>query len=266
MVKNCGVIVVLFVGVCLCCESPFSYSIYDAYVPVRYRGATNKNLKKLDAVSGQPLSCFKVALLADVHYHYDDLAAAIRRINADDSILFTIVIGDLTHHGLLAEFLLLYDQLQAFEKPYFTVIGNHDYLSNGGTIYSQMFGTKNYTFTFDSVKFVLFDDVFWESNAVPDFQWLENELLPAADYKSLIPLAHIQPTDDQFSAEYDAHYHQLMVDAGVLYSFHGHKHTYSDLIPFGDAVHYVTVSSVVNRSFTELQVRRSSVGVRQIFF
>lgn len=129
-----------------------------------------------------------------------------------------------------------------------------------------MFGSTNYTFTFDSVKFVLFDDVFWESNDTPDFKWLENELGEEANYKALVPLAHIQPVDDQFPAEYKLRYHQLMVDAGVSYSFHGHKHGYSDSMPFGDQVQYVTVSSVQGRSFAELTIKDSSVSVEKIDF
>ena len=34
--------------------------------------------------------------------------------------------------------------MENLQKPYLTVIGNHDYSSNGGEIYMKMFGDYNY--------------------------------------------------------------------------------------------------------------------------
>ena len=62
--------------------------------------------------------------------------------------------------------------MKNLNKPYLTVIGNHDYLSNGEVIYKQMFGDYNYSFEFNKNKFILFDDIIIESNNNPDFNWL----------------------------------------------------------------------------------------------
>lgn len=246
------------------CESPFSYSIYDAYVPKQYRGLNEKNLDKLESIERPHGDAFKVALLSDVHYHYDELVAAISYINNDDSILFTILIGDLTDQGLLTEFMLLYDVLEKFEKPFFTVIGNHDYLANGELIYSQMFGEFNYSFVFDDVKFILFDDVFWESNRTPDFGWFKGEFDKPADFRSMVPVAHIPPGDGQFTDERTQHYYQVLGGANLRYSFHGHAHGFYDTV-VGDT-HYIIVPSVQDRSFTELTIIHSDMSIRQIHY
>jgi predicted phosphodiesterase len=246
------------------CADPFSYSIYDAYVPKQYRGLTQMNLDDLESISGSYGRSFKVALLSDVHYHYDELVKAIKYINSDNSIFFTIVIGDLTDQGLLTEFMLLHDALRQLDKPYFTVIGNHDYLANGELIYSQMFGDFNYNFVFDGVKFILFDDIFWESNKTPDFEWFKNEVEMSANFRLIVPISHIPPGDGQFTDEYTRQYHEVLDAENAQYSFHGHVHGFSDTL-VGDT-HYVTVSSVQSGSFTELTIGQSEMSIRQIHY
>jgi 3',5'-cyclic-AMP phosphodiesterase len=265
-----GIVKLVF---CVClfwaCDNPFSYSPFEARVAEELQNTTAKNLQRialLDTSASQP---FKIALIADVHYHFDNLRDALTDINQRDSAAFIIVAGDITENGLQKEFELFHQIMASAGKPYLTVIGNHDYLSNGGEVYQQMFGPFNYSFTFRKVKFVMWDDVLWESKKAPDWKWLETSLgEPAVKeaggaYRHVIPFSHIPPTDGQLEAKAQL-FHQLLRDNNVNISIHGHKHAYSKAEYFGDGIRYVTIGSPQKRSYALLTITPYEIAVEKI--
>jgi predicted phosphodiesterase len=258
---------------CVCllwaCDTPFSFSPFEANVPEEFQNTTAKNLQRIALLDTSVRHSFKVALLADIHYHYDNLTDALTDIDQKDSAAFIIVAGDLTENGLKKEFELFRDIMAGTNKPYLTVIGNHDYLSNGGMIYQQMFGPLNYSFTFQNVKFVMWDNVLWESNKSPDWQWLQSSLdEPAVDdardaYHHVIPFSHVPPVDGQL-VEKAGMFHELLRGSNVKLSIHGHKHLHSMEEYFGDGIRYVTIGSPQRRSYVLLTISPDEVMVEKI--
>ena len=251
--------------VALSCENPFSFSPYETIVKEEYRNTTQKNLLLIDSLDRQESGPFKVALIADTHYHFDDLHDALSVINTKKDILFVLICGDIAESGLLNDYVYFHKVMQYSSKPYLTVIGNHDYLSNGSTIYRDMFGDYNYTFTFNNVKFVLFDNVFWESKKIPDFNWLEDQLNNQQGYDHIIPFMHIPPFDQQF-ANHHERYHQLLVDYDIGFSIHGHRHEYDLRDMYGDGIQILSIGSPSKRSYCELTVTPQQISVEQIHF
>jgi 3',5'-cyclic-AMP phosphodiesterase len=255
----------LVLMVVLSCENPFSYSPFETIVKEEYRNSTQKNLKLIDSLDNQESVPFKIALIADTHYHYDDLYDALSVINTKTDILFILIGGDIAESGLRNDYVYFQKVMRHSTKPYLTVIGNHDYLSNGSTIYRDMFGELNYTFTFNNVKFVLFDNVFWESKKLPDFSWLERELSDQQGYDHVIPFMHIPPFDQQFE-NHREQYHQLLVDHDIRFSIHGHRHTYDLRDIYGDGIQILSIGSPSKRSYCELTVTPQQISVEQIHF
>ena len=169
---------------------------------------------------------FKFAFVTDNHYHYSNLRAVIEDINRKPDILFVFFGGDIADQALLKEYEIFYTTMEKLNKPYLTVIGNHDYLSNGEIIYKQMFGDYNYTFEFNQNKFIIFDDIVWESNTPLDFNWLSNQLSNNISNKQVFVIAHIPPFSDQFDSNMEQTYKTLMSDNNVQLSIHGHIHSY----------------------------------------
>lgn len=223
----------------MACNKLFEYSPYEARVPAEFENTINKNLQLIKDIQLNA-GAFSFAFIADNHYHYDNLRAVIDDINKNDEILFVIFGGDIADRGLLKEYMIFYDVMKNLNKPYLTVIGNHDYLVNGETVYSQMFGEYNYSFEFNECKFVIFDDIIWESNKDPDFDWLSMQLADNELYKQVFVIAHIPPFPDQFSEEMVQTYSSLMQENNVQLSMHGHIHTYSFGKVFNDSVNYLT--------------------------
>jgi Icc protein len=208
------------------CDNFFEYSVYEANVKKAHKNTTAKNSKLLENIKLESQD-FKFAFITDVHYFYDNLRTVIDDINKSDDILFVIFGGDIADQALLKEFEIFSDIMQNLNKPYFTVIGNHDYNSNGSIIYKEMFGDYNYSFEFNNNKFVLFDDIIWESNKDPDFDWLSLELFDSARFNQVFAFAHIPiVVSDDLSVEMKETYRSIMIDNNVSLSIHGHTHSY----------------------------------------
>jgi Icc protein len=208
------------------CDNFFEYSVYEANVKTAYKNTTAKNIKLLENTKLESQN-FKFAFITDVHYFYNNLRTVVEDINKNDAILFVIFGGDIADQALLKEYEIFSDIMKNLKKPYFTVIGNHDYNSNGSIIYKEMFGDFNYSFEFNNNKFVLFDDIIWESNKDPDFDWLSLELSDYVEFNQVFAFAHIPiVVSDDLSVEMKETYRSIMIDNNVSLSIHGHTHSY----------------------------------------
>ena len=207
------------------CNDFFEYSVYEANVKTAQENTTAKNLELLENIKVESQD-FKFAFITDVHYYYDNLSSVVDDINKRDDILFVIFGGDIADQALLKEYEIFYDIMKDLKKPYLTVIGNHDYNVNGSIIYKEMFGDYNYSFEFNHNKFILFDNIVWESNKDPDFDWLSLELSDNAMFNQVFTFAHIPPSSPDFSDEMKEIYKSILLENNVSLAVHGHTHKY----------------------------------------
>lgn len=255
---------VLFLSVvCTGCDPWFSYSPYGSRLHGDYHDITAENLKAIANLNEGDSKPFKVALIADTHYHFGKLADAIADINRRGDFDFAIVVGDITDNGLKQEFIFLHESMKALTIPYFTVIGNHDYLANGEQVYTQMYGEYNYAFEYNNVKLVMFDNVRWESEKVPDFGWLDAELENREGYDHIIPFSHIPPFDGQMD-EFREEFHRILLKHHIGLSIHGHAHRFSLDELYGDDILYHTVSTPQHREYTSLTVLPDTLLIENV--
>lgn len=97
------------------------------------------------------------------------------------------------------------------------------------------------TVEFNHNKFVIFDDVVWESNKNPDFDWLSMQLSDNELFKKVITISHTPPFTEQFNSDMEQVYRLLMQENNVQLSIHGHIHRYSFGKVYNDSVNYLTV-------------------------
>jgi len=185
-------------------------------------------------------------------------------INGRDDVDFVIANGDLADHGYLKEYELFHDNMDKLVLPYLTVIGNHDYKSNGREVYEQMFGEPNKAIKFNNNLFILFDNVFWESNRTPDFEWLENQLKSSSVYDHVFVVCHIPPYGEQFTIEFEKKYKKLMLDYSVDLSIYGHIHRHISGDYYDDWMIYLSVESIMAKEYSIITVNENGVFVEPI--
>ena len=255
-----GFLISIFV---LSCEDYFEYSPYAANVIDAYKNVGENNLNVIIADTSIKDE-FKFAVIADPHYNYHELNEAIVNINTRNDIDFVIANGDITDHGYLIEYEMFHGQMKKLIVPYLTVIGNHDYRSNGDKIYKQMYGEPNKSFIYNNNLFILFDDIFWESNKIPDFDWLERELIKLAQYENVFVICHIPSFGEQFTDEFEERYKALMIQHGVDLSIHGHIHRFEYGECYNDGIQYLVVGSIMDKEYAIITANEYEVEVEQI--
>lgn len=263
------IITILVILLSVSCAKTFDYSVYSAYVPKNYRDTRQQNLSKLsnkikDTINNKKLC---VALISDPHIAFDDLQESIFSINSDTAVDIIIVGGDMADGGMLEEFIIFRHIMEKAIVPYFTVIGNHDCLANGYTIYQEMFGPDDYTLHIANCKFVFFNDIVWElNNREPDFFWMFDEITNKNGAEHVFVVTHIPPFADSFSSLEQFAYTEMIDTAGVAISISGHlhHHYYGDY--YGDGNMYMTIGSVDKKHWVKLMIDNDSINIERIAF
>ncbi len=265
-VKRTGIVGMLtLVGVIPACDLPFEYSPYDIVVEDKFKDLTAKNLAKLKEMETGK-SSFKFAFITDTHTFYDEFEEAVKAINARDDIDFIIHGGDLTLSALHKEFTWFNEIMAKLDKPFLTVIGNHDYLSNGKAIYEKSLGATNYTFTFRGTKFVMFDNTVWENkNTDPDFDWFKENLKNDDGYNHVIPVSHIPPWDDQFNYGNSIVFNQIMEDNDIKLSIHGHIHHFYYAKEY-DQIDYLAGGDIADKDFIVISIEEDNYSFERVYF
>ena len=114
----------------------------------------------------------------------------IKDINKEDA-LFAIDDGDLVYDGEMEKFRFFIKQIQTINKPFLTVIGNHEIKEGGRANYYDLFGRFYYSFAIGKSYFIVLDDAN-ERNLDPwQLEWLKKELKRSQKYKYRFVFMHV---------------------------------------------------------------------------
>ena len=168
------------------CDSVFDIHPYD----VRVKGQTQINSTMITKIENAVKSqdTIRFAFISDSHQWLSDLSDLVGDINKRDSIDFVIHGGDITDFGSTREFEWTREKLLRLNKPFVVLLGNHDCLGTGNQAYEKMFGNPDFSFIAGRVKFVCLNTNAIEydySMAVPNFDYMEEEVTSRADRKSV---------------------------------------------------------------------------------
>jgi 3',5'-cyclic-AMP phosphodiesterase len=247
----------LFFLILAACNS-FEYSpnqVFDSNAP---RNLNKINLRKLEPKAPDD-DTVTIAFVGDSQRFYDDVEDFVEKVNTMPSVDFVLLAGDITDFGLLREYEWIQNEFSALHAPYLAVIGNHDVVGNGEDVFRRMFGPLNYSFVYDSIKFVVHNTNSREyvSQNVPNLEWLEGELDKETDnqVKYFVGVSHVPPMDADFNPSLVEAYSGLFAETpGFLVSLHGHVHEHTDDYPYNDGVRYITSFAFNQRSFVLLRI------------
>ncbi len=245
------------------CNKVFDLSPYDALPAEDLRGLNAQHSGEIRAALAGNTGPLTFALTSDPHYHYSDLSDIVAHINADPSVAFTVVPGDLTDQGLLGEFEAFARVAEGLDRPWLALIGNHDHLGNGRSIFETMFGPRNQVLDVAGYRFILFDDTVWESGMPPDLDRLEQALESKGSHVPVV-ITHIPPFTDQLVGVLEQQLTALLVDAEVPLFIHGHLHRFNDHEPYSDGVRYLCVPWPEDRSYAKVTLDGTSVSIQHV--
>jgi len=268
--KKCIYIIPVIISIFLFTDcNIFEYSPYETDINVFSTNSTGKNLSKISEISTADTDSFTFALITDTHSDYDEFIDAVKSINRNPEILFVIHAGDMTDYGLQEEYKWANEIISKLNKPYLTVIGNHDCLSNGKQIYGKLFGSTLYTCVLNEndharrYKFIFINDNSLEYDNVERGreivkEWLIKELSDTTLYRGLFVVAHVPPFDDHyFTDETEIEYSEIMRDYNVTLSIHGHEHRYIFSEYYDDGVRYLEGDNIRDRNYCIITVYNS---------
>lgn len=140
----------------------------------------------------------------------EDLRRTVQRINADPTLSFVILSGDITDFGSDAELLLARQILDSLQKPWYIVPGNHDanWSESGTNSFKKIFGAE--TFQFEANGFLFLGtacgpNMRMSPGQVPreNIRWLDSSLRNMKDPQMPVIFVNHYPIDTALNNWYD---------------------------------------------------------------
>lgn len=255
-------LVLLCMGM-LSCEDWFEYSPYDNDINKKHLNSEEVSEIEMTMIQSDTL---KFAVISDIHDNYDDLSMAVRKFNLHQDLKFVICCGDITNSGLAQQFEWFIEIIEKSRLPFITSIGNHDYRSNGSTIYKKAFGPVNFSFKTEGYEFIFFDNTIWEHNdKSPHYEWLNNELNnDDSEEISHIVICHIPPWGDQMKGNHESQFREIVCQENTMLCIHGHTHNHEELIYNGIST---LVSDAINdKTYSVISLCGMNVSIKTYTF
>ncbi len=249
------------------CEKLLDYSPYIIDFDEENTNVNSKNIDKITALKNDD-NVITIAFTGDTHREFDEFGEFVKKVNSlnnSEKIDFVVHVGDIADFGLPKQYEWGNSYLRELNMPYVVVIGNHDLVANGGDAYNEMFGEYNFSFLYDSVKFISLNTNSLEfdmNGKVPDINWLDNQLKPNNNFKKAVVLFHVAPTHGEFDSNLIDDFKRVTSKYNnVLFMVHGHMHDYSIYYPFTDSIPYVNVFAVNHNKFNVIKIKDNDFEV-----
>lgn len=227
------------------------------------RNINERSLERLKSASID--DTIVIALTGDSQRFYDNVDRFVSRVNEIPEVDFILLNGDISDFGMLKEYEWVHRSFSKLNKPYFGVVGNHDVVSNGENVFLNMYGPLDFSFVYDSVKFILHNTNGREysDRRIPDMEWLSGQLMKNEDehVHYFVTVAHVPPFDGDFRQDLVVPYTELLSSKpDLLLSLNAHIHDHTDGFPFNDGVRYLTAFAFDSREFVIVKICGKSVS------
>ncbi|MBI2926432.1 MAG: metallophosphoesterase [Verrucomicrobia bacterium] len=162
-------------------------------------------------------------------------AALVRQMRGHEGIEFVLLLGDLADTGEEADLAAIRDHFRTLRLPFYSVIGNHDYLTaTDRRAYEQIFPRQlNYEFEHRGWQFVGIDSTegtSWEKTRVQPatLRWLDDRLPKLSRHRPLVLFTHFPLGADVRMRPLNAdEVLERFLDFNLRGVFGGHFHGYT---------------------------------------
>ena len=162
---------------------------------VIYMFASPYNQNMINKLKGENAVSFSFAVMGDNRDGDNVLEKIIQKINKDNSIKFVINNGDLTPDGYKKEFRAYLKIIKRSNKPFISVIGNHEIpWYDGESNYEHIFGKTSFTFRYGNSYFIVLDSSD-EKIDKKELKWLKTKLKISQKYEHRFVITHVSLYD-----------------------------------------------------------------------
>lgn len=213
----------------------------------------------------------KFMVISDTQRWYDETEKAVEFINTMEDIDFVLHTGDISDFGLKMEFLKQRDILQKLKVPFVTIIGNHDCLGTGPTLFNRIFGENNFSFDAGEVHFLCINTnglEFDRTEEVPNLTFIGQDLKKVAPYiKKTVAAMHAGPNSDQFNGGVVGVFHEAMKHfPGYQFGVYGHGHHTSVDEFFNDGILYYECACAKEREILRFTINEEGYKYEALKF
>lgn len=260
MMKTFKILIPFILFILAAC-APFVDSPFSDYTLRTDRDLNQKNLNHLNQENIENDSVVRIALFTDSHQNYKGLDRAIYEINQTSNVDFVASLGDITNSGYNYEydqFVSIYSDLI---RPKLMVLGNHDSIGAGGSIFKKIFGLTNYFYESPTYRYIFFNSNNWEMPSDFSTAWLKNAVDQST--KNVIIFSHAPLRDsERFLGNDYTVLDSIINDNKVKMVINGHNHVYHLLDDNGTVT--LQVERVENNSWLLLEIQSNQACMTQM--
>lgn len=256
MRRSISLLLIMIILLSYSCEDVFQYSPNE--VRPHAKDINAKNIARISADD----DTLRFIMIADIHHAYEELEGFVDAINNTGGISFVLVAGDHTNFGLQYEYDEVHEKLDRLSVPYIAGNGNHDLLANGIKVFEQMYGPLNFSFRVKENKFVFINTCSREYNfngAVPDINYLKNELADTNSYTNAIVIGHVPPFDSDFDSKLESAFNNTLVSGNAKASLYGHQHTYQLSDYYQNGIDCLVADDLKDRKYVLIKIYGSEI-------
>ena len=214
------------------------------------------NAKAIDAIERD---CFnkdtiRFIWMGDTQRWYDETVDFVNKANSYDNLDFVMHGGDISDFGMTIEFDWVHRIMKKLNVPYVALIGNHDIIGNGMSIYNKMYGDENFSFVAGNTRFLCLNTNALEfdySKPVPDFNYIKSFIDKEDDKveRSIVAM-HTSPFSEQFNNNVsDIFQYYINNLTSLQFCMNAHDHSIKIRELFDDGITYYGCACMKARSF-----------------
>lgn len=250
------------------CDNVFQYNPNQIVLNDAERDLNAKNMAKIQQVP--PSDTTRFILVGDTQRWYDETKDFVKSANQQKDIGFIIHSGDISDFGLTWEFKWINNLMQNLDKPYLTVIGNHDIVANGADGYVRMFGPMNYTMDYGRDRFIFLNTNSREyafDGSTPDLALLKRYLSSNTENRNVILVGHVPPFDADFDPKMEKEYASILAkDPNIKFTLYGHQHAFKEGEFYEDGVEYYLTTSTGARGYLIISTWAGGYNVKRVTY
>jgi len=247
------------------CDS-IEYSPNQAFDDESPKDINKTNLKWLAETPGD--DTLRFVLTGDSQREYIYSKKLVDTINKIPGVDFVLLDGDISDFGLLQEMEWVNAIFSELNMPYLGVIGNHDLVANGEDVFYKMYGSLNYSFVYQGVKFVCHNTNSRESSfngTVPDINWLKQEMAPEAGVNAYVAVAHVPPYPGDFDPALVEDYINVVNGSpNTLAALFAHTHTAGVSYFHDQNIPYIVTNAIENREFVLVEIIKGKLTYKNV--